>query len=260
MTVGTLLAVTASSGLHLRAEPEKAAKSLRVLPTGARVVEAEQQRGTPAEWVRVLADGAQGFVAATFVAPVATVLAAPSRSMSQPIAPDRRSSDPLLLHPTFRAKALAVVDALNAEGIPFRLFEAYRAPSRQAYLYAQGRTRPGDIVTKAVPWASYHQYGLAGDFVLFEDSRWSWDAAGHRRAWWDRLWVIGEENGLEALKRFERPHLQLARLEVGDLQAGRFPSGGDSSWLDNLVWQIEAWAGPERAPPSPGERPALSDA
>jgi hypothetical protein len=85
--------------------------------------------------------------------------------MTEPV----RNFDPERLHPIFREKARELLDRLTAEGIPFRLFEGFRSPERQQYLYAQGRTRPGPIVTHARPWTSYHQYGLAGDFVLFEN-------------------------------------------------------------------------------------------
>lgn len=50
-------------------------------------------------------------------------------------------------------------------GIPAHITEAYRTYDRQAYLYAQGRTRPGAIVTKAPPGASAHNYGLAVDIM-----------------------------------------------------------------------------------------------
>src|SRR5689334_16310672 len=103
------------------------------------------------------------------------------------------------LHPTFRAAAQIVLQRLAAENIPFRIFEAFRSPQRQAFLYAQGRTRPGAIVTKARPWQSYHQYGLAADFVLFENNAWSWDTSTAKKQWWDRLVAIGREAGLESL-------------------------------------------------------------
>jgi peptidoglycan L-alanyl-D-glutamate endopeptidase CwlK len=141
----------------------------------------------------------------------------------------RRNFDPALLHPVFREKAQALLDSLAAEGIPFRLFEGFRSPERQQYLYAQGRTRPGVIVTKARAGQSYHQYGLAGDFVLFEKGGWSWGAAGPKAGWWKRLQETGKGLGLEPLS-FEMPHLQLAGLRIHDLAAGKYPPGGDATW------------------------------
>jgi hypothetical protein len=48
------------------------------------------------------------------------------------------NSDPACLHPVFREKVLCLLDNLNAEGIPFRLFEGFRSLERQQYLYAHG--------------------------------------------------------------------------------------------------------------------------
>ena len=151
-----------------------------------------------------------------------------------------RNSDPALLHPVFRRKARELLDALAKEGIAFRLFEGYRSPERQQYLYAQGRTRPGAIVTKARPWTSYHQYGLAGDFVLFENGKWSWDTTGANAERWRRLQVVGKRLGLEPLN-FEAPHLQLAGLRVQDLAAGRYPEGGDATWEVSLRQSLATW-------------------
>lgn len=59
----------------------------------------------------------------------------------------------------------------------FEPFEGYRSPVRQHYLLTVDKT------TKAGPWQSAHQYGLAVDFAIavydidkarFE--RWSWQA------------------------------------------------------------------------------------
>jgi peptidoglycan L-alanyl-D-glutamate endopeptidase CwlK len=151
-----------------------------------------------------------------------------------------RSSDTGLLHPVFRDKAHQLLESLAAEGIPFRLFEGFRSPERQQYLYAQGRTRPGPVITKAVPWTSYHQYGLAGDFVLFENGLWSWDPSGVKANYWTRLVETGKQLGLEPLS-FEMPHLQLAGLKVHDLAAGVYPPGGDATWEAVLQEAIASW-------------------
>jgi peptidoglycan L-alanyl-D-glutamate endopeptidase CwlK len=140
-----------------------------------------------------------------------------------------RSFDPALLHPIFREKARQLLQQLAAEQIPFRLFEGFRSPQRQRYLYANGRTRSGPVVTRALPWSSYHQYGLAGDFVLLQNGEWNWDTSGAKAAWWKRLSELGKQLQLEPL-RFEMPHLQLAGLRIKDLAAGHYPAGGDATW------------------------------
>ena len=170
-----------------------------------------------------------------------------------------RSAELELLHPTFRRAVTAVLAQLGAEKIPFRVFEAYRYPERQADLYAQGRTTPGAKVTNALPWSSYHQYGLGVDFVLYVDNKWSWDDSGARRAWWDRLQAIGGANGLEALS-FEKPHLQLAGTSTAALLAGNYPPDGDDTWAENLDAVIMGWRGQTPAPKRPKvpQRPAVA--
>lgn len=156
-----------------------------------------------------------------------------------------RNSDVLLLHPIFREKARQLLEALSAQAIPFQLFEGFRSPERQQYLYGQGRSRPGPIVTRAQPWTSYHQYGLAADFVLFENGEWSWNATGANAHRWTTLSSLGKQLGLEPLS-FEMPHLQLAGLKIHDLAAGQFPPGGDAPWENSLQAAIASW---RNAPP-----------
>ncbi len=143
--------------------------------------------------------------------------------------------------------------------MPFRLFEGFRSPQRQQHLYSQGRTRPGSIVSRARPWQSFHQYGVAGDFVLYERGRWSWDTTGERGEWWDRLHVLGREVGLKPLS-FEKPHLQIDGLARVRLQAGIYPPAGDDGWAQNLASAIESWTGDPASPPFPQsvqDRPPL---
>jgi peptidoglycan L-alanyl-D-glutamate endopeptidase CwlK len=168
-----------------------------------------------------------------------------------------RQTDLAHLHPAIRAAVKKVLAELAQENIPFRAFEAYRSPARQRWLYAQGRTRSGNVVTWVGPWGSFHQYGLAVDFVLFRKNDWSWDDNGPEAAWWTRLHEIGARHGLRPIHK-EKPHLQFAGCEIADLKAGRYPPGGDRSWAENFEANIIEWG--EGAPPAPGilpERPPL---
>ena len=171
----------------------------------------------------------------------------------------RRDTNLQNLHPVVRDKINELTTLFEAESLPFRLFEGFRSPQRQAGLYAQGRSKPGRIVTKAQPWSSYHQYGVAGDFVLFIDGKWSWDDSGERAQWWTRLHELARNVGLKPLS-WELPHLQLQDLTLNDLKAGRYPEGGDDDWAENLEDAIETWAGPPLPPPLPfnlPQRPAI---
>src|SRR5262245_43548476 len=102
-------------------------------------------------------------------------------------AEERRSVELSFLHPAIRQSVQDVQQQLNGEGFDFHVFEAFRSPQRQAYLYAQGRTRPGKVVTYAEPWLSYHQYGLAVDFVLKTNGNWDWSTSGAKAKAWKRL-------------------------------------------------------------------------
>jgi peptidoglycan L-alanyl-D-glutamate endopeptidase CwlK len=68
-------------------------------------------------------------------------------------------------------------------------------------------------VTNAGPWSSHHQYGVAGDFVLFIHGNWSWDDTGERRQRWAKLHEFAHRVGLEPLS-WERPHLQLRDVSL----------------------------------------------
>jgi peptidoglycan L-alanyl-D-glutamate endopeptidase CwlK len=171
---------------------------------------------------------------------------------------DSRSSELKFLHPAIRSAVIDIRAELNAAGHPFEVFEAYRSPRRQRYLYAQGRTAPGKRVTKAKAWQSYHQYGLAADFVLKLDSGWSWETGGRHAIAWQALHTIGRRYGLEPLS-WEMPHLQMAGLKVAELRRGSYPPGGDESWADNLEAAIAGWD-EVGAPPRPAaivERPPI---
>ena len=170
-----------------------------------------------------------------------------------------RDVDPAHLHPAVRGRVERVLARLAAERIPFRLFEGFRTPQRQQYLWDQGRVRPGAKVTNAQPWQSMHQYGLAVDLVLWENGKWSWDDRGPKGAWWKRLKQIGREEGLTSIS-WEAPHLELAGVTLAQLQGGGYPDEGDETWADHLVAALYAWTGTPPSPPLPrqvAERPPL---
>ncbi len=164
--------------------------------------------------------------------------------------------DLTLLHPAMRERVRQLMDDIQAENLPLKVFEAWRSPERQSSLYAQGRTSPGQKVTFARAWESYHQYGLAVDIVGFVNGGWTWDLP---EPVWAKMHELGAAHGLERLG-FETPHLQLADLKIGDLMKGRWPDGGDTSWRDAMETAIARWNGDPPAPPMAGsepERPAI---
>jgi hypothetical protein len=69
-----------------------------------------------------------------------------------PVRQVHRSLD--LLDPLFAGRLIHLEDQLRAAGVRFARRETWRSPERQAYLFQQGRSRPGGIVTSTL--TSFH--------------------------------------------------------------------------------------------------------
>lgn len=72
------------------------------------------------------------------------------------------------LHPKVRDKFMAAyLEAVRVTPVGVHPFitQGMRTFAESDALYAQGRTKPGNIVTNAKAGQSYHNYGLAVDFV-----------------------------------------------------------------------------------------------
>lgn len=123
------------------------------------------------------------------------------------------------LHPVVAAKARAFIAACKKAGIDILITSTYRDNESQNAIYAQGRTKPGRIVTYAKGGQSFHNYRLAFDFVPIVNGKAQWnDARTFKRAR-----EIGEGLGLEGLK-FETAHLQWTDgLTLAQLQKGKRP-------------------------------------
>ena len=67
------------------------------------------------------------------------------------------------LEPQTQALCLAFLQDCEEAGISLRVTHTMRTMDEQAKLYAQGRTLPGAVVTRARPGQSPHNYGMAFD-------------------------------------------------------------------------------------------------
>lgn len=109
------------------------------------------------------------------------------------------------LYPPFREKLQRVLrEAEESLGEPWIMSEGYRSQERQTWLYAQGRTRPGRIVTwmRTPKW---HGTGLAADCLPKRRGY------GAPYSWWQRYREIYHAHGLEnpAWGNGDLGHLQL---------------------------------------------------
>jgi len=71
-----------------------------------------------------------------------------------------------LVHPALRGELDKIYEEIRNRGVAVRFTSTLRTFEEQEKLYAQGRTRPGQVVTNARAGQSYHNYGLAVDFCL----------------------------------------------------------------------------------------------
>ncbi len=103
---------------------------------------------------------------------------------------------------------------LAPQGVSVEVISGLRSWQAQAALYAQGRTKPGPIVTNAKPGSSWHNYGLAIDLGLFKAGKYL-DESNPSQA--DKLYAeigkIAAKHGIEWggtwVKFKDTPHFQV---------------------------------------------------
>ena len=123
------------------------------------------------------------------------------------------------LHPKVQPLARLFLEEAYAAGLDPRIQETFRSVDRQNQLYAQGRTAPGAIVTKARGGQSNHNYGVAFDVVpgaLLAQKNWA-----PQDARWAQLGSIGAKHGLEwggNWKFVDKPHFQMQGANWRNLQ------------------------------------------
>lgn len=117
-----------------------------------------------------------------------------------------------LLYMPFIERYLQLLANCDRRGHRYYSICGYRSPAEQDQLFAQGRTRPGPIVTRAAGGLSWHQWGIAGDSCSDKDV----SRAGLQPDWnVDEYRVLAEEAKLLGLdagyywKFKDAPHVQL---------------------------------------------------
>jgi hypothetical protein len=145
------------------------------------------------------------------------------------------------LYPPFRARVDAVLAGLqawckvHAPKWEVKVIEGYRPQSRQDELYAQGRTKPGFIVTKTRN--SRHTDCLAVDLVPFVDGKPNWEAS---EAFWlyyghlcrlNKITWGGDWNSDGKLDPFrDNPHCEWSKFDLITRAKAR-------AWRDKQEWR-----------------------
>ena len=113
------------------------------------------------------------------------------------------------LHPKLQPVATKLIELAQAKGINVKGICGTRTYAEQNKLYAQGRTKPGNVVTKARGGESIHNFGLAFDIGIFSADDKTYHGE-HRD--YKVVGLIGQQLGLEwggNWKFVDEPHFQL---------------------------------------------------
>lgn len=112
------------------------------------------------------------------------------------------------LLPEVQPMARALVQKSAANGIKIKIISGLRTYEEQDKLYAQGRTEPGSIITRAKGGYSNHNFGIAFDVGVFEGAKYLPESAKYKA-----VGVLGMELGLEWGGNWktlvDQPHFQL---------------------------------------------------
>ena len=119
--------------------------------------------------------------------------------------------DITLCHPRLQTLAAELIRKCAEQGLQIKIGETLRTTAEQDALYAQGRTKPGKIVTnaKGSSYSSYHQWGTAFDIYRADGCGAYYDKDG----FFSKVGAIGVSIGLEwggSWKSIvDKPHFQL---------------------------------------------------
>ena len=131
-----------------------------------------------------------------------------------------RSLDDLV--PVVKKKAEQFLEECHKQGLDILIYCTLRSKEEQDGLYAQGRTKPGKIVTNARGGESFHNYGCAFDFVPLVAGKSAWDDTNLYR----KAGVIAESVGLEWAGRWTGKLRETAHCQyTGGLSLAQLKNG-----------------------------------
>lgn len=134
------------------------------------------------------------------------------------------------LVPPCKDRAEKFLSLAKDNGIDLLVTSTYRDLESQAALFAQGRTKPGMIITNARPGQSWHNWRCAFDVVPIRNGKPVWNTTGPDGDLWRKVGELGESVGLEWAGKWtgklrEFAHFQYTGgLTLADLQSGKVPA------------------------------------
>jgi peptidoglycan LD-endopeptidase CwlK len=136
-------------------------------------------------------------------------------ALVEPVDPRSEKTIATLL-PQVQPYARALVFKAAAIGVTIKILSGLRTYAEQDALYAQGRTAPGPVVTKARAGQSNHNFGIAFDIGVFEGTKYLGDSPKYKV-----VGALGVEIGLEWGGNWktivDQPHFQLRPAWARDM-------------------------------------------
>ena len=148
------------------------------------------------------------------------------------------SRDVSLLHPKLQAIIPKIIQECAAQGLPVLVTDGFRSKAEQEAIYAQGRTKPGTIVTQVTYPYSAHNWGIAFDFCRNVRGR-EYDDTDN---FFYRVAFVAKKYGLDwggDWKNFkDKPHLQLREYMPGNSLSTLIKIYGDPDTF-RKAWKTE---------------------
>lgn len=135
---------------------------------------------------------------------------APQTSDAKPVQLSERTKAKIAeLHPEFQKDITRLMMYALAVGLKPEIVEGHRTQERQEELYEQGRTKPGQIVTKTKK--SKHTEGKAVDIASLDENG-NITYSPEDTSFWDKMGAIARSLGItwggDWVSIKDRPHFQ----------------------------------------------------
>lgn len=152
------------------------------------------------------------------------------------------------LFPVVKRAALELARRMKEQGFPIGISSTYRDDEAQDALYAQGRTKPGNIVTNAPGGQSMHNYRLA--FDIFHDKTGDEYNSNVLRLVGAEAEKMGLEWGGSWAGLVDMTHVHWTEgLTLAQLQSGKRPED------KKLAWETRDGHAPPSLPPAQERKP-----
>lgn len=135
------------------------------------------------------------------------------------------------VHPELNKRIRDLIEAFAQRGIQIEVVQGLRTIAEQNSLYAQGRSKPGPVVTNARGGQSNHNYGLAVDLCPFVNGKPDFTTNATYVAIGAEAVKRGLEWGGNWKKLIDKPHVQLPGMSIADCSR-LYKKGGL-----NAVWE-----------------------